>query len=300
MSTIGFLFDIKRFAVHDGPGIRTTLFLKGCSLKCAWCHNPESHSRHPQLAYYPHKCIHCGQCLSACDQAAHEMNQEKHIFHRDKCIACGACESVCLGNALKLYDQQMTVEETLTLVLADRDFYEQSNGGVTLCGGEPLIQSKFCFELLSALKKEKINTAVDTCGSVEWKNIETVLPVSDLFLYDLKHIDDSKHREYTGSSNHVILDNLQKLSQCDIPIEIRIPIIPGFNSDPQSLDAFGQVLSELSNITAVKILAYHDLARSKYNALGMPDTMPHVNTPSPEKMDTAAARLKEFGLTVKQ
>ena len=181
--------DIKRFAVHDGDGIRTTVFFKGCPLRCRWCHNPEGLSFRSELAYYAHKCIGCGACVSACPNGAHVIDVEGHRIDRTKCTVCGKCEAVCFSDALKLYGREGTVKSLLPELLADRDFYETSGGGVTLSGGECLAQADFCTELLKALKEENIHTAVDTCGFVKREAIDKVLPYTDIFLYDMKHIE---------------------------------------------------------------------------------------------------------------
>ncbi len=272
MNPIALLVEVKRFAVHDGPGIRTVFFLKGCPLKCRWCHNPESISPKPQLAYYKHKCINCGECILACPLKAHKLLDGKHFFERSKCNACGACEKVCLGNSLKLFGHTISVEEAYKVSLEDRDFYE-TDGGITISGGEPLLQVKFCIELFKLLKKEGIHCSIDTCGAVNWSAFEAVLPYADLFLYDLKHMDDKLHQEYTGCSNKLILENLERLSGLQAAIEIRIPLIPGFNDNKSSIKAMESFINKLNGIKAVKFLEYHNLAISKYKALDIPYIM---------------------------
>ena len=228
-NSCGLLLDVKRFAVHDGPGIRTTLFLKGCPLKCIWCHNPEGISRVPELAYYAHKCIHCGECVTVCPRNAHQLREGKHVFLPENCIACGACEPRCLGEALRLFGKKISVGEAVETVLEDRLFYVESGGGVTLSGGEPLLQSAFCRDFLSEMKKEGIHTAVDTCGFVNWDAFQCVLPVTDMFLFDVKHTDSAAHRKLTGQGNELILENLRKLSEMKARIEVRMPLVPGCN-----------------------------------------------------------------------
>ena len=176
------IFEIKRFAVHDGDGIRTTVFFKGCPLKCVWCHNPEGIFMKPSLAYYAHKCIGCGECVNVCLQNAHKMTENEHIFERESCIGCGACESACLGEALTLYGRETSAEELLPKLLEDKEFYENSGGGVTLSGGECLLQADFCAALLKALKENGIHTAVDTCGFVSREAFDKVIPYTDVFL----------------------------------------------------------------------------------------------------------------------
>lgn len=243
--------DIKRFAVHDGDGIRTTVFFKGCPLKCVWCHNPESISFNPQIAFYKNKCIFCGEC-------------EKDGFSTDN----------CLGEAKILYGREFTVEELLPLLLEDKDFFETSGGGVTLSGGECLCQAVFCAELLKRLKEQGINTAVDTCGFVPHENIETVLPYTDVFLYDIKAIDEDVHIKCTGHSNKIVLENLKYIDSLGKSIEIRIPYVPNYNDN--QIEKIARFLSTLKNIKAVKVLPYHNYAGSKYEALGIENTLPKI------------------------
>lgn len=281
--TKGKILEIKRFAVHDGDGIRTTLFLKGCSLGCVWCHNPEGISFKPQLSYIEQKCVGCGECVRVCPFGAHKM-ENGHIFDREKCISCGKCEDVCLGAAIKFYGRVVSVDEVMPHLLADKDFFENSGGGVTLSGGECLCQAEFCTELLKKLKEEGINTAVDTCGNVPTKAIDAVLPFTDTFLYDLKAIDEDVHIKCTGNSNTLILENLKYIDSLGKKIEIRYPYVPGLNSDQaEKIAAF---VKELKNVTKVKVLPYHNFAASKYASLGMENTLPE-KTPTEEEIKKA-------------
>ena len=269
----GNIFDIKRFAVHDGPGIRTTVFFKGCPLRCVWCHNPEGLSAKPQLAYYAHKCVGCGCCVSSCPAGAHTLDAEHiHRFDRAKCLSCGKCVSTCYNGALSLFGRTVTVEELLPELLADRDFYESSGGGITLSGGECLLQADFCAALLARLKAEGIATAVDTCGYVPQDAFEKVLPYTDLFLYDIKAIDEDVHLRCTGHSNKRILENLRYLQSCGKAVEIRVPYVPGFNDGQK--EKILSFLKDFSSIVRIRILPYHHYAATKYKALGLADTLP--------------------------
>ena len=243
--------DIKRFAVHDGDGIRTTVFFKGCPLKCVWCHNPESISFQPQIAFYKNKCIGCGEC-------------KRDAFTPDH----------CLGEAKVLYGKNMTVEELLPLLLEDRDFYETSGGGVTLSGGECLCQADFCAELLKRLKENGVNTAVDTCGFVSKDSINKVIPYTDIFLYDIKAIDEDVHVRCTGQTNKIILENIKYLDFLGKAIEVRIPYVPEYNAN--QIEKIAEFLKGFQNIKAVKLLPYHNYAGSKYDALGMANTLPEI------------------------
>lgn len=280
--------DIKRFAVHDGDGIRTTVFFKGCPLKCVWCHNPESIGFQPQLAVFKDKCIGCGECAAVCPTGAHRLTADGHVFAGEACQFCGRCESVCLGDSLKFYGKEMTVDELLPLLLEDRAFYETGGGGVTLSGGECLCQAAFCGELLKALKREGIRTAVDTCGFVPRASMDNVIPYTDVFLYDLKAMDETVHIHCTGRSNQPILDNLQYLDSCGKAIEVRVPYVPGYNSD--QIDEMAMFLSKLQNVKAVKVLPYHRYAASKYAALNMENTLPN-RLPTDEEIHKAEKTL---------
>ena len=198
------VFEIKRFAVHDGDGIRTTVFFKGCSLKCVWCHNPEGICFDKQIAYYSDKCVGCGECVGVCQSGAHVIHGGVHVFDRGKCAFCGKCQTVCFGEALSIFGKDMTVEQLMSELLEDRDFYESSGGGVTLSGGECLCRADFCRELLMALKAEGINTAVDTCGFVPGSAFDKVIPYTDTFLYDVKAFSEDVHIKCTGYSNKSI------------------------------------------------------------------------------------------------
>lgn len=289
------LMDVKHFAVHDGPGIRTTLFMKGCSLHCLWCHNPEGISPRPQMAYYAHKCVSCGECARVCPTGAQSVGPQGHAYAREKCIACGACEPVCPGEAMKCFGRRVTPQEALAIALEDRIFYEQSGGGVTLSGGEPLLQADFCAETARLLRREGVTTAIDTCGNVPFTAFEKVLPHAEIFLYDVKHIDSEAHRRLTGQGNEQILSNLRSLSERGARIEVRMPLVPGCNDDPDTLRGIGRLLGEL-RIERMRVLPYHSLARSKYQALGLPDTLPDVPSPSDERLNEVVALLRGQGV----
>ena len=282
MSDTVLICEIKRFAVHDGDGIRTTVFFKGCPLKCVWCHNPETQSPKPQLAYYAHKCIGCGRCTEVC--RAHQFRDGKHQIDRSLCVGCGKCTEICLGDALKLYGTPVTVEELLPQLLEDKDFYETSGGGVTLSGGECLCRADICTELLKQLKENGVHTAVDTCGFVSKETLDKIIPYTDVFLYDIKALDEQVHIACTGQSNRIILENLRYLDSLGKRIEIRIPYVPGYNSE--EVPKIRDFLRQFSHISAVKVLPYHNYAGSKYAALDMENTLPAV-LPTDEEIEKA-------------
>ena len=265
---IALISDIKRFAVHDGDGIRTTVFFKGCPLKCVWCHNPESISYKPQTAFYKNKCIGCNEC-------------KKENFTVEE----------CLGEAKVFYGKEVTVEELLPVLLEDKDFYCTGGGGVTLSGGECLCQSDFCAELLKVLKENGINTAVDTCGFVSKEAIDMVLPYTDTFLYDIKAIDEDVHIRCTGQSNKLILENLGYIDSFGKAIEIRIPYVPNFNDS--QIEKIAKFLKPLKSIKAVKVLPYHNYAGSKYSALNMENTLPEI-LPTNEQIKKAEKIIKDI------
>ena len=283
----GNIIDIKHMAVHDGPGIRTTFFFKGCPLHCAWCHNPESQSAKPELGLLQNRCINCRMCAGICPK--HTFENNKHHIDRTTCTNCGKCVAACPVNALELYGRDITLDDALKAGLADKAFFADNNGGCTLSGGEPLLQSDFAEALLSELKKHHIHTAVDTCGAVPWSSFEKILPVTDLFLFDLKHPDPAEHKRLTGMDNVLLLENLQKLDQTGKPIEVRIPLIPDYNSTPEALAGFAAILGSLKNLTAVTILPFHH-ARFKYQALDITEPLAGLEPCS----DETAFMVKKF------
>ena len=267
------IFDIKHFAVHDGEGIRTTVFFKGCGLKCIWCHNPESISRKMQIALSTDRCISCGKCESVCKNGVHSLT-EHHSLIRENCSFCRECEKNCPTGAITVYGRTVTVDEILPELIEDRDFYESSGGGVTLSGGECLLQADFCEALLIKLKEHGIHTAVDTCGFVSREALDKVIPYTDLFLYDIKAISEDVHIKCTGQSNKIILENIKYIDECGKRVEIRIPYVPEYNAG--EIEKIAEFISTLKNVSGVKILSYHKLARSKYDSLGMKNTLPDI------------------------
>lgn len=291
----GRILDIKHFAVHDGDGIRTTVFLKGCPLKCVWCHNPESIGFAPELGYVSRRCVNCGECVQNCE--AHSFVDGVHRFDRRRCSACGKCVSGCLGGALTMHGRMMTSEEVFREVYADKDFYANSGGGMTLSGGECLMQYRFCRELLGKCKENCIHTAVDTCGFVAKEAIDAVSPYTDIFLYDMKAFDEEVHIKCTGQSNQAILENLRYIDSLHIPVEIRIPFVPDYNDG--QIEKIAAFLKELTCVKAVKLLGYHNMAGTKYEAVGLTNTMPK-KMPTKEQLDKAEAQLRDAGLCVKR
>ena len=264
------IFDIQRNSYVDGPGIRTTVFFKGCNLRCAWCHNPESQSPKPQMMFYKNKCTGCGKCREKCPNAL------------EKCELCGKCTVYCPHDAREICGKEYTVDEVMREIVKDKAFYETSGGGVTFSGGECMLQMDFLEAILKECKRNGIHTAVDTAGHVSFVCFERILPHTDLFLYDIKCYDSEKHKKYTGTSNELILSNLKRLLQSGKAIWIRIPIIPDVNDNEEELLTIKAFLSSYGCPEKVELLPYHDMGEHKYAALGkMAQTF---SVPSEEKM----------------
>ena len=287
----GRIFAIKRFAVHDGDGIRTTVFFKGCPLRCIWCHNPESISFSPELAIYSHKCVGCGECLD-CPENAVNFVDGKAVTDRETCAACGKCVEKCVFSARELFGRDVDVDELAEELCLDIEFFESSGGGITLSGGECLAQPEFALELLKLLKKRGVNTAVDTCGCVSREIIASVIPYVDTFLYDIKAVTPEIHKLCTGRDNKLILSNLDYLCAENCSVEIRIPYVVGFNDG--EIEKIGEFLRN-KPIKKVTVLQYHDLSRSKYDSISSVDTMPE-NLTDRESAKKAVKILLSYGL----
>ena len=288
------VFDIKRFAVHDGDGIRTTVFFKGCPLSCIWCHNPEGISKKAQISYNEQRCTACGKCAKACRTGAHVIG-EKHILHRETCTLCGECVSACPADAIRIYGGEMTVDELMPRLLSDRAFFESTGGGVTLSGGECTLYFDFLYELLCRLKDEGISAAVDTCGYTDSEKLKRLIPLTDTFLYDLKAYDVDVHKHLTGVSNDLIIKNLHMLDESGARIEIRIPYVPECNAD--QIEKLARLISSLKFSHPVRLLKYHSHAEAKYASLGMECTLPR-RMPTDEEMESARAVLSSHGIRV--
>jgi len=296
--TSGLIFDIHKYAIHDGPGIRTTVFLKGCPLKCWWCHNPESQSSCIQIIYRQERCIRCGSCLETCPQGALQEKQNVITLDERLCDICGDCVKICYADARQLVGKEMSTSQVMAEIISDIPFFDQSGGGVTFSGGEPLFQSDFLLSLLQACKEQDIHTVLDTCGFSSWETLELIRPWVDLFYYDLKMIDAKEHYIFTGVSNQNILVNLQRLSQHGHHIILRLPILPGINDDEKSIFKVGAFAASLPHLDRVDILPYHRIGLDKYDRLNIPYKLPDLPQPSDDKINAVAQILSEFGLTV--
>jgi pyruvate formate lyase activating enzyme len=289
--TSGVVFNIQRYSIHDGPGIRTTVFLKGCPLDCWWCHNPESRSAKPEVLVVEGRCIRCGACTTACPRPSGGEFQESA-----RCTRCGACVAACPTGARQLVGQRMTVAEVLAEVLKDRMFYDDSRGGVTISGGEPLMQPLFLMELLAECRRERVHVALDTAGFAAWETLAEVAALVDLFLYDLKLLDDAEHERYTGVSNGSILENLVALGGVHNQIWVRIPLIPGVNDEPTHLEAMARFVADVAGVHRVCLLPYHKAGIHKAQRCGCTPRLDDTSHPTPEALGRASECFTQLGL----
>jgi len=294
----GMIFDIKKYAIHDGPGIRTTVFLKGCPLSCWWCHNPEGLRDTPQVVYDPQRCIGCGDCLEACPENAISATPTGMSTDSQCCIGCGVCTDACPADARQISGQIVTVDQLMETIQQDVLFYDQSGGGVTFSGGEPLMQADFLVEALCACERCDIHRVVDTSGQVKRSILEKVARHTDLFLYDLKLMDPKRHQQFTGVANHTILDNLMFLNRTGADIVVRIPLMPGVNDDNQNLDEICRFLRPLKGIREIHILPYHDYQKNKYSKFGLPYAADHIVEPTSEGVSMTMKKLEKSGFQV--
>jgi pyruvate formate lyase activating enzyme len=309
----GRFYDIQGFSVQDGPGIRTTAFLKGCPLHCPWCHSPESQSFKPQLSWISMRCLGIdacnSRCIMACPERAIELgpksvkpgtDEELQLIHvkRDLCTDCGLCTEKCYPEALYICGKDYTVDEIVTRLLQDRRFYEKSGGGVTISGGEALCQIDFVMEVLKRLKAEGIHTALDTTGYADWSVVERTVPYVDLYLYDIKHMDSAKHKAATGVPNEKILDNARRLAAAGKKLQIRIPVIPLFNHDEPNIRATAEFCVSLGDaVTVVQLLPYHNLGVTKYLRIS-DKPVAEATPPSDEYIQHLKAVMESYGLPV--
>lgn len=296
--TAGVIFDIKKYAIHDGPGIRTTVFFKGCPLACSWCHNPEGMAATTQRIYRAERCIGCGECIQICSRKAIRRTAAGMIADPSKCELCRACADHCPAEAVEFVGRQVKVAEVIGQIEKDLAFYDASKGGVTFSGGEPLMQPEFLLELLGACGDLDLHRTVDTTGYADERLLLQVARKTDLFLYDLKLMDAEEHLKYTGVSNERILSNLRRLAQCDVRIQVRVPLIPGINSDAENIDKTAEFLNSIRGIEQVSLLPFHNSARAKYGRLGLQWTLSQIEPPTAELLQSIAARLKKSGLKI--
>ncbi len=290
----GLVFNIQKFSLHDGPGIRTTVFMKGCSLSCRWCSNPESMNRHKEIMIYDVRCIGCKKCVEACPVGAIAFTERGREIDWDKCDNCLECARVCPSKAIECVGDYMTVDEVVKKVEDDRTFYENSNGGMTVSGGEALIQSEFVREVLKKCREKGIHTALDTTGNAPWQDIENVLEYVDLVLQDIKHMDTEMHKKGTGVGNELILENARKIAK-SVRIWIRIPLIPDYNDSESNIRNVAEFASHIG-AEKVSVLPYHDLGSSKYPKLGRIYPMEGTTPPTEEAVERVRKTIESFGL----
>lgn len=295
----GLVFNVQRYAVQDGPGIRTTVFLKGCPLRCAWCHNPEGISPRQELLILENRCLGCGECRRACPHGSEFPGDGALPPRLEVCEFCGACVAACPTHARQMAGREMSVEEVLEAALRDQVFYQESGGGVTFSGGEPLMQPEFLREVLAACQGRGLHTAVDTCGMAQTEHLLAVAPLTDLFLYDVKFIDAEKHERFTGVSNTLILQNLEALGRVHNRIWVRIPLIPGANDDPAELEGIARFAARIPAVRQVNLLPFHRSGLPKFGRVGRTSAVANAQPPSAPALAGARAIFEAHGLLAK-
>ncbi|MHB8579267.1 MAG: glycyl-radical enzyme activating protein [Ignavibacteriaceae bacterium] len=294
-NNFGMLFDIHRFSLHDGPGIRTTVFLKGCPLDCKWCHNPESQAYKPQISFNQEKCNNCFDCIELCTKNALQIKNDKLALQYNLCDACGDCIPSCTNNALKIYGYKQSTDEVIRIVLKDKEYYDRSGGGLTISGGEPMTQFQFTKELLVLAKLNGLHSCIETCGFAPSEKILEINDFVDLFLFDYKESDPNRHKLFTGASNDLILKNLELLYKKGANIILRCPIIPGINDTENHFNEIKRLHDKYPNLAGIELMAYHNIGNDKADQIGMKNNLKNIPTTDIELKSAWLNSLKNNG-----
>ena len=293
----GTVFNIQRFCTHDGPGIRTTVFLKGCPLHCPWCHNPEGISRNPEIVLDRRKCIGCRACLENCTRGGHEVGADgEHLYHEEVCVRCGSCADGCYAGAIEMIGQDTSAGEVMDVVRKDKPFYDSSGGGLTLSGGEPLYQPDFAEAILQLARHEAIATAVETSCATSWKIIQRLHSLVDLWMCDVKHMDSARHRQLTGSDNHAVLDNIRRLGAAGNGLLIRFPLVPSLNDEVSALYSLGAFVASVRPSAGLEVIPFQRLGQGKYERTRRDYALGDLASAEDDEVQRAMRILREAGV----